>query len=228
MWINQPVKDWPDFALSNEIAFQDTTFSSLANGFLINTGADTLAVSCKHLFMVFEQHIGLRSIDLGQSFVYWNMYLKNKRDAVVKIQRLINTNPEEHIGQFNSLKVRDWLIFEIDKNIPEVHPIKIRYTPIKTNEVVYAVGWGAKQKNNEQAAVIKLQCIKSLGDYSFTKTLSKNTNPQGRSGSPVIDKNGYLVGIVSGQEGTMGVIGNVNYLLGLFDKYKIGYTTEYN
>jgi hypothetical protein len=43
------------------------------------------------------------------------------------------------------------------------------------------------------------------------------------SGSPVIDKNGFLVGIVSGQEGNLGVMGGVKYLTLMFDKYGIEY-----
>jgi hypothetical protein len=39
----------------------------------------------------------------------------------------------------------------------------------------------------------------------------------------VIDKNGYLVGIVSGAEGTLGVIGSVNYLKEMFDLYDVEY-----
>ena len=42
-------------------------------------------------------------------------------------------------------------------------------------------------------------------------------------GSPVIDKNGYLVGIVSGQEGKLGVIGGIKYLTTMFDEYGIKY-----
>lgn len=80
-----------------------------------------------------------------------------------------------------------------------------------------------KQKDNSNPALIKLQCVKSLGDYFYIKPLKTNTHPAGRSGSPVIDKNGYLVGIVSGQEGNLGVIGGIKYLATLFDKYNIDY-----
>lgn len=39
----------------------------------------------------------------------------------------------------------------------------------------------------------------------------------------IIDKNGYLVGIISGAEGKLGVIGSVNYLKKMFEKYKVEY-----
>ncbi|WP_396602941.1 hypothetical protein [Algibacter sp. R77976] len=80
-----------------------------------------------------------------------------------------------------------------------------------------------KQKDNSKPALIKLQCFENLGDYFYIKTLKTDTQPHGRSGSPVIDKNGYLVGIVSGQEGKLGVIGSVRYLKQMLDEYGIKY-----
>ncbi|ULC60068.1 serine protease [Flaviramulus sp. BrNp1-15] len=222
-WIEKPVSEWPDFALTNKISFADTTYTDIANSFLVNTGFDTIGASCKHLFMVFGNQLGLKNIDLSDKFKYWNLYPKNNKEKSVSIKRLINRNPNENIGQFNTLKVRDWIIFEIENINTELYPLKIRFTPVKKNEVVYAVGWGIKQKDNSEPALIKLQCIDNLGDYFYIKALKNETQPQGRSGSPVIDKNGYLVGIVSGQEGNLGVIGSVNYLKKILDKYNLEY-----
>jgi len=222
-WIGQPLSQWPNFSLTNEIRFKDTTFTDLANAFLIQTAKDTLGVSCKHIFMAFENVFGLTTIDLGKEFISWELYPKNDRENRVSVKQLINTEPEENIGQFNTLKVRDWILFEIDKNLTDIYPLKIRYTPVKTNEIVYAVGWGMKQKDKNRPALVKLQCFKNLGPYFYVQTLSEGIQPHGRSGSPVIDKNGYLVGIVSGAEGTLGVIGSVNYLKEMFDLYDVEY-----
>jgi hypothetical protein len=220
-WIDKPVSSWPDFALTNEISFTDTTFYNIANSFLVDTGFDTIGVSCKHFFMVFENQLGLNSFDLGNKFKYWNMYPKNHKEKTVSIKRLINTNSKEQIGQFNTLKDRDWIIFELKDQNNQLYPLKIRYTPVKRNEIVYAVGWGVNQKDNSMPALIKMQCFKNLGNYFYIKP-SKN-QPHGMSGSPVIDENGFLVGIVSGQEGNLGVMGAVIYLTAMFDKYDIKY-----
>lgn len=66
-----------------------------------------------------------------------------------------------------------------------------------------------------------------MGNYFYTQTMTPNVQPYGRSGSAVIDKNGYLVGIVSGAEGNLGVIGSVDYLREMFDQYGVGYQNEY-
>jgi hypothetical protein len=82
--------------------------------------------------------------------------------------------------------------------------------------------------DNSYPVLIKQQYFKGLGDYYYTKTLDKEISPHGRSGSPVIDKNGYLVGIVSGAEGNLSVVGSVYYLKKLFDKYNIKYEDPYD
>lgn len=222
-WIDNPVSSWPDFALTNEISFTDTTYYNIANSFLVDTGFDTIGVSCKHIFMVFQNQLGINSIDLGSSFNHWNMYPKNHKEKNVTVKRLINKNSKEQIGEFNTLKVRDWIIFELDEQNNQLYPLKIRYSPVKKNEIVYAVGWGMKQKDNSKPALIQLQCFDNFGDYFYIKPLKTDTHPAGRSGSPVIDKNGYLVGIVSGQEGNLGVIGGIKYLTTMFDEYGIKY-----
>ena len=222
-WIEKPISSWPDFALTNEIGFNDTVYYDIANSFLVNTGFDTIGISCKHIFMVFQNQLGLNSIDLGSSFTHWNMYPKNHKEKTVSVKQLINKNSNEQIGEFNTLKVRDWILFELVEQNNQLYPLKIRYSPVKKNEIVYAVGWGMKQKDNSNPAVIQLQCFENLGDYFYIKPLKTDTHPAGRSGSPVIDKNGYLVGIVSGQEGSLGVIGGIKYLTTMFDEYGIKY-----
>ena len=92
-----------------------------------------------------------------------------------------------------------------------------------TNEIVYAIGWGALQKDNTHPVKTTFQCFRSLGNYYYAKSLTKNVKPDGRSGSPVIDKNGYLVGITSGAEGKLTVIGSIQYLKHLFDRHQVEY-----
>ena len=227
-WMSDPIGQWPDFALTNEISFEDTTFQSIANGFLIYTGYDTLAVSCKHLFLIFEKFLGLNSIKLGEKFIYWKMYPKNQPEKIIQLKHLLNGNSNEPVENFNTLKVRDWLIFETGEDSKHnIHPLKIRYTPVRTKEIIYCIGWGMMQNDNSKPALIKMQCIKDVGDYFFTKNLNNDYNSHGRSGSAVIDKNGYLVGIVSGAEGDLGVMGSTSYLKNFFINEKIDFEEKY-
>jgi len=222
-WRDKPFQQWPDFALTNEIYFENTHYEDLANAFLINTGADTLGASCKHLFMVFQKEPGLRFIDLGDAFRSWKAYPKNEPAHSVRLKRLINQNKEEPIGQYNTLKNRDWIIFEVEENTKDLYPLKIRYTPIKKGEVVYAIGWGSLQEDPSEPVKVSFKCFQHRGHYYYAKALTQDVKPGGTSGSPVIDKNGYLVGITSGAEGKLAVIGSIEYLVKLFDRHGVDY-----
>lgn len=222
-WIHDPVSAWPDLALTNEIAFGDTTYEDLANAFLIDTGADTVGVTCKHLFLVFQKNQGLKTIDLGESFRYWKLYPKGHPEKAVQMERLINRNVDEPVDQFNTLKLRDWLLLELPEQRPDLYPLKIRFQPVKPYEVVYAVGWGRRQEQTEHPALIKMEVVQPLRNYFYVKTLDTAHHPEGRSGSAVIDADGYLVGVVSGAEGKLGVIGGVNYLKKVMDDYGVKY-----
>ncbi len=220
-WMEKQTSQWPNFALTNTIKFTDTIYQNIANSFLIDTGYDTIAVTCKHFFMVFKNN-NLNTIDLGKDFKSWTMYPKGQIEKSVQINKLINKNNSEPIGEFNTLKDRDWIIFKINSVHKDIYPLKIRTTPIRKGEIVYSVGWGHKQ-TSKSPSLIKMKMYQNLGNYYYILTKTENINPVGRSGSPVIDSNGYLVGIVSGAEGKLGVIGSVKYLTGLLDKYHIKY-----
>jgi len=209
-WVNKPVSEWPEFALTNTIQFSDTTFHDLANAMLIQTEHDTLVATCKHIFMVFDNNRLANHIQLGDNFQKWTVYPKGQSDKTIVLGNLLNENKQEVIGQFNTLKIRDWIIFDVEET-KDLHPLKIRERSLEKGELIYSVGWATGQETSEPA-LTKMKVFKNLGKYCYVKTLTDNVNPVGRSGSPVIDTNGHLVGLVSGAEGTMGVIATTAYL----------------
>lgn len=194
----------------------------------MDTGEDTLGVTCKHVFMVFEKRHGLEHVDLGNLSVRWEMVSPERPGLVAETGRLVNADPEERIGAFNTLKVRDWLLFELEEVPEDVYPLKVRYAPVRKGEIVHAVGWSWEQERRDRPQRVELECFMQQGPYFYTRTLSEGARPEGTSGSPVIDAKGYLVGIVSGAEGNLGVIGSVEYLQGTFEKYGIAYAVPGN
>ena len=217
-WVNKPVSEWPEFALTNTIQFSDTTFHDLANAMLIQTEHDTLIATCKHIFMVFENYGLANSIQLGDNYKKWTVYPKGQPHKSLVVGKLLNENKQEKIGQFNTLKVRDWIVFEV-KGTHDLYPLKIRVKSVEKGEIIYSVGWASEQET-KVPALIKMKVFKNLGKYCYVQTLTENVDPAGRSGSPVIDANGHLVGMVSGAEGSMGVISTTQYLQELLAKNK--------
>jgi len=222
-WIEKPVSDWPELVMTNTVEFADTTYNNIGNAFLIDTGSDTLAVTCKHIFMLFRTETN-NKIDLNENFRNWKIYPKGQAGKSLLLGNLINKNRNEEIGQFNTLKSRDWIIFRLMEK-SKFTPLKIRTSPLREGEIVYAFGWAFKQ-HTEDPSLVKMQVYKNFGEYFYVNTLSKNMDPAGRSGSPVIDKNGYLVGLVSGAEGNLGVMGGIKYLNQQLNKYNLNHNPE--
>lgn len=210
-WADKPLSEWPELVFTNDIEFKDTTYTGIANAFLVDTGDDTLGITCKHIFLIF-MHEDLPTIDLGENFIRWKVYPKGNEDKFIIFGEMINKNSDEMVDAFNTLKSRDWLLFEVD-DIPEgFTPLKIRTKPAQEGEIIYCLGWPYKQKKGSPS-LVKMEIFRNAGPYYYVNTLTENVDPAGRSGSPVIDANGYLVGIVSGAEGRLGVICNVNYIV---------------
>ena len=223
-WVDRPVFEWPDFALTNRIEFTDTTYDDIANAFLLDTGADTVGVTCKHMFLVFAKQRGLTSIDPGGALVEWAFPSSRDTGRVVPARRLINADPREPIGDFESLKDRDWLIFELADGSGGAYPLKVRWGPLETGEVVYAVGRSLAARHEPDPTPSPLRVFRSTPNYHYVQPLDPDVDPVHTSGSPVIDGNGYLVGLVSGAVGRLGVVAGTGYLRQLLDRHGIPYT----
>jgi hypothetical protein len=216
------VAEWPDFALTNDIIYADTTYAGVANAFLVDTGEDTVAVTVKHMFLALERwRDDVTGIDPGADFVAWRFRSSRDPSRVVE-GRLLNGDPEEAIGDFGSLKNRDWLIFAIDSVPAGVYPLKVRWTPLEPGEVVWAVGRSLAERGLPVPTRRPLQVYQAAGTYYYVQPQGSGADPVQTSGSPVIDGGGHLVGIVSGAVGRLGVVGGVAYLRRLLNEYGVG------
>jgi len=222
-WVAGPVAEWPDFDLTNVVVFTDTTYDGLANAFLVDTGKDTLAATCKHIFMVFANQRGLTSIDPGEQFVSWSLRSGASPERVLPTRGIINLDATERIGDFQGIRDRDWLILELAGWNDGLYPLKVRFTPLASGELIYAVGRSLSQRAAPEPAVSRLRVVRAASSYYYVEPLDPAVDPQHTSGSPVIDGNGYLVGLVSGATGRLGVIAGTGYLRQLLDRYGIPY-----
>jgi hypothetical protein len=220
-WATLPASEWPDIVLTNEVHFADTVFHDLANAFLVDLGADTVGATAKHIFMVIGDHRRLTSIDLGSDFVRWDLRSKRVKGAGLAGVELINQNPREPIGDFNSLKTRDWLVFKLTTTPGDVQPLRLRSTPLKKGDTAYVVGRSLANRQNAQPTVVPLRIYQDVGPYYYVQSLESGADPVGTSGSPVIDENGHLVGIVSGAAGKLGIVCSLEYLIQVIERHHI-------
>lgn len=218
-WATLPVSDWPDFVLTNDVQFADTAFHGLANAFLVDLGTDTVGVTAKHIFVILGERRGLTSIDPGSGFMQWDLRSLKPGTQGMEAVTLINRDPQEPIGDFNSLKVRDWLVFDVDATGIDVHPLRLRSVPVEKGDTVYAVGRSQANRQSPDPTIFPLRVYQALGPYYHVQSLNPGADPAGTSGSPVIDGGGFLIGLVSGAVGRLGVVSSLDYLMQVLDHY---------
>jgi hypothetical protein len=222
-WITLQVSMWPDMVFENQVRFKDTLFAPLGNGFLLDSGVDTLGITCKHVFLAFDRVLGIDRIHLGDETVHWTFGNPSNIQSEIALGKLINSDSLEVVVPFREIKIKDWLVFELKQKDMPAFPLKLRTRPVLPNEVLYSVGWAFDQEDKSVPQLTKMQCYENMGDYFYVRTLTRNVNPKGKSGSPVIDANGYLVGLISGAEGKLGVIASVKSLQREFQKHGLSF-----
>lgn len=186
-------KNFPPITLTNFVEFNRPAFNNnLAGcGFLLDYEGIIYAVTCKHALWVAKTD-SMKTISFGEELKEWRMRRKDDSTKYVTTGRLLNEDKTELIGEQNVDK--DYLIFEIIENNSDVQPVRIRKTELNPGEEVFMTGWGFKDKTGLQR-IYKSTFVKNIKNHILLENL--DINLAGMSGSPLLDKNGYLVGIVS-------------------------------
>jgi V8-like Glu-specific endopeptidase len=192
----------------NHINYIDRNYSVAGCGFLLDIGTDTIAVTAKHILAFFKSDI-MSTVSFNNSLVQWEMYPKNNNMDKVYIEKIINENSNESLQGIPADK--DWLLLTVKQKSLNIHPLQFRKSPLNVGEKVYIIGWRYSDNNCTQR-IFEGKFVKSMGGslILYTELLSNNTIP-GLSGSPVIDSDGYLIGIMSQKYGKMERLSSIEY-----------------
>ncbi|MFH1195965.1 MAG: trypsin-like peptidase domain-containing protein [bacterium] len=187
-------KTFPPIAMINHVEFTDSTFNNPIAGcsFLLDTGNEILAVTCKHSLWVAKSDT-MKYINFEGTLKEWRMQRKDDSTKYLITDKLLNENREELIGEQNVNK--DFLVFTIKENHCDVTPVKLRKTKLTQGEELYLVGWSFADKTGPQR-IYKAKYFKSIESHILIEH-ADNSNLAGMSGGAVLDKDGLLVGIVS-------------------------------
>jgi hypothetical protein len=207
-WIDRPREQWPQITMINHIEYADTMFPVAGCSFLLDTGRDTLAVTAKHVLTYFKSKV-MKTVSFRNSLTVWKMYPKDNRNDEVIVDTILNENDEESINDVPSHK--DWILFSLKTKSKNIQPLTIRTAPLAAGEKVYIIGWRYTDKNCRQRIYEGKYVESSRGTVLIsTRELADNKMP-GLSGSPVIDSNGDLIGIMSRKAGKMEKLSSVHY-----------------
>lgn len=223
-WITKPFDQWPQIALVNEFNFkdgsryEDTSLSYVGTSFLIRHEKEIYAVTVKHALFTAWRKLDNR-VSLADKLGQWNMYPKNDRNSYFEVGPLVNEDRDEKIqdGYQNGVLQRDWLVFKVSSLPPGIHPLSIRETAINPGENVYLTG---NPYGFDQTIGLQGKLVKQEGNlFLVTLEVPDSVFLGGASGSPMLDRNGHLVGIfsntrmdpVSGKKSYL--INSTNYLM---------------
>jgi len=214
-WIKKPQREWPQITMINQIGYTDKNHPVAGCGFLLDTGDEILAATAKHILTYFKSET-MESVSFKKTLKLWKMFPKNNPDDVVVVDKLINENPEEPLEHIPS--ERDWLLFTIKERSQNIQPLKFRSGPMQEGETIYIIGWRYTDKDCPQVVYEGNFVRSEKGSFLITaKELADNTMP-GLSGSPVIDTNGYLLGLMSQKAGKMERVSSLDYPRILIEK----------
>ena len=223
-WVDKPITEWPKIAMINQVQFKNgdryvhSSFKYAGTGFLIDNGKDTLAATAKHILWIAKNKQS-KGTEVNAALKEWVMRPKGDTQDSTVIGELINEDPNEVLeGKESTVQERDWIVFKVKKSSTNLYPLKPRYTQVKPGEKVYILSCAYE---DSLSTVHQGRVYQKYGmDILIERDMK--THKGGSSGSPVIDSNGYLIGIITGSAGAK--VGNVSvaisneYLRNVLDK----------
>ena len=187
--------------LINNVSYKDASFNNpnAANGFLVQYKNNNYAVTAKHVLMIVKTD-KMKFVDFEGGLKQWKMHPKNDSTQYVILDKLLSVNRKDsltwnYMGT-NWDSYNDWLVFSIKENNSNHKPLKFREKPLVKEERLYIIGWSYKDTIGSQR-IYEYKFDKVDGDYYNLKQIKGPKSLGGLSGSPVVDKKGRVVGLVS-------------------------------
>ena len=189
-WVSKPTSEWPQIVLTNHAEFHGHTALQGASSFLIRTDdGRVLAATAAHLIgSAGGVDPPLTTSEVPDAIRVWKMFPRTKPEASVAI-RGVGLQGLDY-PQF------DWLVLTIDE-APELpaYPLRIRSNPVQIGETLYLIGCPYIERDCTQN-VYTCRVTERVG-IRFRYDLDPPVDIRGFSGAPIVDRNGYLVGVMT-------------------------------
>jgi hypothetical protein len=206
-WAQDDPDRWPRIAMVNRIRYSDSFHPMAGSAFLLNNGQEIVAVTAKHVLRFFKSD-AMDSVSFQGTLVSWEMFPKDEPTDVTVIGALINENSDESLDEINA--DRDWLLLTVQQGPGNVESLRFRSTPLKIDEAVFVVGWRYTDEGAQHVYAGRYLRSEEGSILIDVPELTDNRVP-GLSGAPVLDAQGYVIGIMSSKSGRLQRLGSIDY-----------------
>jgi hypothetical protein len=191
-WAASAPAKWPQISVGNVAEFKKNTSLNAGNAFFLRTKSGTVvAGTARHLLgPAGGVTPTVKLSDLDSAMTKWEL---PARTGSAKPAHIVGL----HGSSQNYGVLDDWILLKVAPedvaNLP-AEPLSPRLTIVEAGETVYLVGKGVTGTTQE----IHPATVIEADEQSINAKLEKSIDLTGFSGSPVIDKNGNLVAVLTG------------------------------
>nr|WP_269813748.1 trypsin-like peptidase domain-containing protein [Bowmanella yangjiangensis] len=153
------------------------------------------ALTVKHVLL--EARIAeMQSVSVKEHVAQWQIRANNANYEPIVLGKLLNEDTSEKLDI--AVLEKDWLVFEVLQRPTFLTPLTLRQTPIEAGEELSAYGCTySNQATCQQDTYTGHFLTKENNNLRIHMADMEPSKLRGLSGSPVVDKNMQLVGIVS-------------------------------
>jgi len=181
----------------NNVSFTQAQYNKAfaGNGFLIKYQNKVYGVTVKHALLEAKTP-EMNHVQIKDHVTSWKIHPKQAPNKSITFGKLLNSAAEEKLDM--AILQKDWLVFEIKENLSDLQVLTLRDTPLKEGETLTAYGCAYVNSETCQQDVYEGKYI-SMEPHNLRIAMSDWQPGQlrGLSGSPVLDSEQQLVGIVS-------------------------------
>lgn len=181
----------------NNVAFEQSEFDNAfaGNGFLLEHSGEVYAITVKHALLEANTP-DMRTVSIDGHVAQWQIHPNKEPESTVILGELLNASDTEALDM--AILQTDWLVFRVTENNSNLTPVTLRETSLNQGDVVTAYGCTyANAQVCEQDVYTGLFVAEEGANLRISMPDLQPSTLRGLSGSPVLDQNNQLVGIIS-------------------------------
>lgn len=181
----------------NQVTFHESAYNKAfaGNGFLIRYQGKVYAVTVKHTLLEAKTP-AMQSVHIDGHVSGWQIHPNHQPEKSVVLGKLLNGSEQEKLDM--NILQKDWLVFEVKENHSDLTVLTLREDPLSTGDTLTAYGCSYANANGCVQDSYAGRYINLEGNNLRIAMADLELGElRGLSGSPVLDQNNQVVGIVS-------------------------------